>query len=129
MGCYFNRFHCLFQRVFSAAKQVRSSTEIGRHAASIPSVAVQLAERLFGGLGAAHVLLLGADRFGPEYADRPRGVRTMSWHLCTKRIGLLQHAGAAVQEMTSRPATGAACRSGQRCRARTIHRMPVQATA
>lgn len=53
-------FHGLFQRVFAAAKQVRTGTEIGRHAASIPSVAVQLAERLFGAMGGAHVMVLGA---------------------------------------------------------------------
>ena len=53
-------FHGLFQRVFAAAKQVRSDTEIGRRPASIPSVAVQLAERLFGELKGHGVLVLGA---------------------------------------------------------------------
>ena len=53
-------FHGLFQRVFAAAKQVRSDTEIGRRPDSIPSVAVQLAERLFGELKGHSVLVLGA---------------------------------------------------------------------
>jgi glutamyl-tRNA reductase len=43
-------FHGLFQRVFAAAKEVRTRTDIGRHAASVPSIGVQLAERLFGDL-------------------------------------------------------------------------------
>ena len=31
-------FHGLFQRVFAAAKEVRTRTEIGQHAASVPSI-------------------------------------------------------------------------------------------
>jgi glutamyl-tRNA reductase len=52
-------FHGLFQRVFAAAKQVRNSTEIGRHPASVPSVAAQVAGRIFGDLKGRVVLVLG----------------------------------------------------------------------
>ena len=62
-------FHGLFQKVFAAAKQVRSDTAIGRHAASIPSVAVQLAERLFGELRGATALLLGAGEMAELCAE------------------------------------------------------------
>jgi glutamyl-tRNA reductase len=53
-------FHGLFQRVFAAAKEVRHKTEIGQHPASVPSIAVQLAERLFGQLEGRCALVLGA---------------------------------------------------------------------
>lgn len=52
-------FHGLFQRVFAAAKQVRATTDIGRHPASVPGVAAQVAERLLGDLKGRVVLVLG----------------------------------------------------------------------
>jgi glutamyl-tRNA reductase len=53
-------FHGLFQRVFSAVKEVRTHTDLGRHPSSVPSVAVKLAERLFGELSGKCALLVGA---------------------------------------------------------------------
>ncbi len=53
------RFHGVFQRAFAAAKRVRNSTEIGRHPASVPSVAAQVAERLLGELKGRAVAVLG----------------------------------------------------------------------
>lgn len=52
--------HRLFQRAFRVAKQVRTHTEITRGAVSIGSVAVDLAEKIFGNLGSCKVLVLGA---------------------------------------------------------------------
>jgi len=52
--------HRLFQRAFRVAKQVRSSTDITRGAVSVGSVAVDLAEKIFGDLGRRSVLILGA---------------------------------------------------------------------
>lgn len=52
--------HRLFQRAFRVAKQVRSRTEITRGAVSVGSVAVDLAQRIFGDLAACKVLVLGA---------------------------------------------------------------------
>lgn len=52
--------HRLFQRAFRAAKQVRSRTEITRGAVSIGSVAVDLAQKIFGNLAGRKVLVLGA---------------------------------------------------------------------
>jgi glutamyl-tRNA reductase len=52
--------HRLFQRAFRVAKQVRSRTEITRGAVSVGSVAVELAQRIFGDLAACKVLVLGA---------------------------------------------------------------------
>ena len=50
----------LFQRSFSVAKEVRSSTEIGAHSISMAAAAVRLAAQLFEDLGDIHVLFVGA---------------------------------------------------------------------
>jgi glutamyl-tRNA reductase len=52
--------HRLFQRAFRVAKQVRTHTEIARGAVSVGSVAVELAQRIFGKLSECKVLVLGA---------------------------------------------------------------------
>jgi glutamyl-tRNA reductase len=52
--------HRLFQRAFRVAKQVRTHTDIARGAVSVGSVAVDLAQRIFGKLSDCRVLVLGA---------------------------------------------------------------------
>src|SRR5438034_5213158 len=52
--------HRLFQRAFRVAKQVRTHTEITRGSVSVGSVAVDLAQKIFGQLGKCKVLVLGA---------------------------------------------------------------------
>lgn len=52
--------HRLFQRAFRVAKQVRTHTDISRGAVSVGSVAVELAQRIFGKLSDCKVLVLGA---------------------------------------------------------------------
>jgi len=52
--------HRLFQRAFRVAKQVRTHTEITRGSVSVGSVAVDLAQKIFGELGDCSVLVLGA---------------------------------------------------------------------
>src|SRR5947208_254679 len=52
--------HRLFQRAFRVAKQVRTYTEITRGSVSVGSVAVDLAQRIFGQLSSCKVLVLGA---------------------------------------------------------------------
>jgi glutamyl-tRNA reductase len=54
------RLHRLFQRAFRVAKQVRTHTEITRGSVSVGSVAVDLAQRIFGQLSNCKVLVLGA---------------------------------------------------------------------
>ena len=58
--------HRLFQRAFRVAKQVRTHTDIARGAVSVSSVAVELAQRIFGKLNRCKVLVLGAG----ETSDR-----------------------------------------------------------
>jgi glutamyl-tRNA reductase len=52
--------HQLFQRTFSVAKEVRSSTAIGAHSVSMAAAAVRLAHRIFPTLDRQHVLFIGA---------------------------------------------------------------------
>ncbi len=57
LGTY---LHQLFQRTFSVAKEVRSTTEIGAHSVSMAAAAVRLAQRIFDDISAQHVLFIGA---------------------------------------------------------------------
>ena len=52
--------HQMFQRSFSVAKEVRSSTEIGAHSISMAAAAVRLAAQLFEDLAQIRVLFVGA---------------------------------------------------------------------
>ncbi|MEK8024528.1 glutamyl-tRNA reductase [Pseudaquabacterium rugosum] len=52
--------HQMFQRGFSVAKDVRSSTEIGAHSISMAAAAVRLAGQLFEDLADIRVLFVGA---------------------------------------------------------------------
>jgi glutamyl-tRNA reductase len=57
LGTY---LHQLFQRSFSVAKEVRSTTEIGAHSVSMAAAAVRLSQRIFDSLADQHVLFIGA---------------------------------------------------------------------
>ncbi len=52
--------HQLFQRTFSVAKEVRSTTAIGTQSVSLAAAAVRLAERVFGDMRECKVLFIGA---------------------------------------------------------------------
>ncbi len=52
--------HRLFQTALSAGGRIRSTTPIGEGAASVASVAVDLARKIFGGLEGRQVMILGA---------------------------------------------------------------------
>jgi glutamyl-tRNA reductase len=59
-GALGTTLHQLFQRSFSVAKEVRSSTEIGSHSISMAAAAVRLAGQLFEDLAKTRVLFVGA---------------------------------------------------------------------
>jgi glutamyl-tRNA reductase len=59
-GALGSTLHQLFQRTFSVAKEVRSSTEIGAHSISMTAAAVRLAGQLFEDLQDIRVLFVGA---------------------------------------------------------------------
>ncbi len=56
--------HRLFTQAFAVAKKVRSETEIAHHAVSVSFAAVELAKKIFAGLGGKAVLLVGAGKMG-----------------------------------------------------------------
>lgn len=62
VGAVSSSFERLLQSAFTVAKRVRSETEIGASSVSIASVAVQLAQRIFGSLHGRQVLLVGAGK-------------------------------------------------------------------
>jgi len=68
----------LFQQALAVAKRVRSTTEIGAGRASVGSVAVELAERIFESLADRTVLVLGAGEMGESVAEslKAAGART-----------------------------------------------------
>jgi glutamyl-tRNA reductase len=58
----------IFQKGFQAAKHVRTHTAITEGRVSVANVAVDLALNIFGELGAARILLLGAGEIGEKTA-------------------------------------------------------------
>ncbi len=58
----------VFQKGFQAAKHVRTHTAITEGQVSVANVAVELAVNIFGGLGDARILLLGAGDIGEKTA-------------------------------------------------------------
>ncbi len=59
-GTLGSTLHQLFQRSFSVAKEVRTSTEIGAHSISMAAASVRLAAQLFEDLRDTKVLFVGA---------------------------------------------------------------------
>jgi glutamyl-tRNA reductase len=68
-GKYLNR---LFHQALHAAKRVHAATEIGRRRTSVASVAVDFASRIFSGLEAKRVLVIGAGETAERAATHLR---------------------------------------------------------
>jgi len=68
-GTVSSQLEPLLQSAFAAAKKVRSETEIGSTTVSIASVAVDLAQKIFGSLHGKTVFLVGAGKMS-ELAAR-----------------------------------------------------------
>jgi glutamyl-tRNA reductase len=69
LGAVHSALEQLLSRAFAVAKRVRSETAIGSSSVSIASVAVQLAEKIFGSLEGKTVYLVGAGKMA-ELAAR-----------------------------------------------------------
>lgn len=69
VGTVNSHLDALFSRAFAAAKRVRSETALAGSAVSVASVAVDLAERIFGSLAGRTVCLVGAGKMS-ELAAR-----------------------------------------------------------
>ncbi|MBI4060636.1 MAG: glutamyl-tRNA reductase, partial [Elusimicrobia bacterium] len=74
------RLNVLFQRALFVGKKVRVETAIAEGASSVPSVAVQLAESIFGRLDGKSALILGAGAMAELAAKHlaARGVSRLS---------------------------------------------------
>ncbi len=99
--------HQLFQRSFSVAKEVRSSTAIGAHSISMAAAAVRLAARLFEDLGRINVLLVGAGEMielvATHFAARsPRGMAVANRTL-ERGEKLAAHVGAQAMRLADLP--------------------------
>lgn len=68
-GCTGPLLNKLLHKSFSAAKRVRTETEIGSSAVSISYAAVQLAKKIFGNLDNKSVLLVGAGEMAELAAE------------------------------------------------------------
>jgi glutamyl-tRNA reductase len=62
------RLNKIFQRAFNAAKHIRTHTNIQRGSASVASVAVELAEKIFSSLPGREVLVIGAGEMSEKTA-------------------------------------------------------------
>lgn len=69
LGAVHSALDALLSRAFAVAKRIRTETAIGSSSISIASVAVQLAERIFGSLEGRTVYLVGAGKMA-ELAAR-----------------------------------------------------------
>jgi len=78
--------HGLFQRALAAAKEVRSKTELGRFPASVPSVAVHLAERVFGELSGRRGLIIGAGEMAELTAEHLKAGGISQLTFCNRSL-------------------------------------------
>jgi glutamyl-tRNA reductase len=77
----------VFSRAFAAAKKVRSQTEIARMPVSVPSVAVDMARRIFADLSEHPVLLLGAGEMGELTAKYLSGLGVPELWIANRTLG------------------------------------------
>ncbi len=98
LGPILNR---VFQKTFQAAKLIRSETAVGEGQVSVATVAVALAEKIFGRLRDSRVLIVGAGEIAEKTArafrSRDAGALTFTNRTATKADELaLEYAGHAL---------------------------------
>jgi glutamyl-tRNA reductase len=76
----------IFQKVFQAAKHVRTHTAITEGQVSVANVAVELAQNIFGDLKHARVLLLGAGEIGEKTARAFQSRGAASLTVASRRL-------------------------------------------
>jgi len=64
-----SQLHRFFQEAFRVAKRVRTETEVGQFAVSIPSIGVKLAEKVLGDLSQKNIGILGLGEIGQAAAE------------------------------------------------------------
>jgi glutamyl-tRNA reductase len=76
----------LFQRSFSVAKEVRTTTEIGAHSISMAAAAVRLSAQLFEDLSKTSVLLVGAGEMIDQCAAHFSAKKTKSIVIANRTV-------------------------------------------
>ncbi len=88
----------IFQKAFQYAKHVRTNTAITAGQVSIASVAVDLAQKIFGGLDRSRILLVGAGEISKKTAkafqSRGAGALTVSSRTLERAMALARDLGA-----------------------------------
>jgi glutamyl-tRNA reductase len=97
----------LFAAALSAGKRVRSETGIGSSRVSVPSVAVDLALSVLGGLAERHVVILGAGETSEltarALADQGAGTIFVANRHADRALGLAQRFGGTVVGLDGLP--------------------------
>jgi glutamyl-tRNA reductase len=96
----------LFQKAFQAAKHVRTHSTIAEGPVSVANVAVELAVNIFGEIGAARILLLGAGEIGEKAArafhSRGAASLTVSSRRIERAMELASQLGASAMPFEQR---------------------------
>jgi len=100
--------HQLFQRSFSVANEVRTSTEIGSHSISMAAASVRLASQLFEDLSKIRVLFVGAGEMielvATHFAARQPAGMAVANRTLARGEKLATHLGAETLRLAELPA-------------------------
>ena len=107
-GTLGSTLHQLFQRTFSVAKEVRTSTEIGAHSISMAAASVRLAAQLFENLEEVRVLFVGAGEMielvATHFAAKNPKSMTVANRTLERGEKLASHLGAEAMRLSDLPA-------------------------
>jgi len=107
-GALGTTLHQLFQRSFSVAKEVRTSTEIGAHSISMAAAAVRLASQLFEDLSKIRILFVGAGEMielaATHFAARNPSHMSVANRTLERGEKLANHFGAEAMRLEEVPA-------------------------
>jgi glutamyl-tRNA reductase len=84
-------------RAFALAKRVRTETEVARSSASIASVAVDLASRIFGDLAGRQVLVVGAGKMGDLSARHLKSAGAGELHVVNRTLDRARELAARLE--------------------------------
>jgi glutamyl-tRNA reductase len=101
-GTLGTQLHKLFQRSFSVAKEVRSTTAIGANIVSMAAAGVRLAERIFESIGEQRILFIGAGEMielcaAHFCAESPKQVTVANRTVERARVLAERHNGNAIR--------------------------------
>lgn len=102
VGTLGSQLHKLFQRAFSVAKEVRSTTAIGANIVSMAAAGVHLAERIFDSVAEQRILFIGAGEMielcaAHFCAEKPRQVTVANRTVERGRELAERYAGRAIR--------------------------------